>query len=129
MSSTDETKAVLDFLAAQTALKEIQFWGAVDVPPAGYKPANGIGVCLKVRGGVDNDPDVLISPSFQLKIYGPNEMDCLTAARLIHDNLQDQADANILMAQRESLPIPLKEPDVEWNYALTFYKIMIRNLN
>lgn len=137
MISTDETKAVLELLQAQSALTVVtstRIWADVDQPPSSYKPADGIGICFKVRGGTDGDPRVLVHPSFQFKVYGtkPNESPELTvrnAARLLHDNLDEKTSKDILTVYREVMPVTLREPDAEWIYALVFYKVMIRNLN
>lgn len=130
MTSTDETLAVLTLLEAQSALSAFKFYADVVEPPPDYKPAQGIGVCFKVRGGSDGDPIVLMHPSFQFKIYAVSEVLCRQAARLLHDNFDGKADANILTVYREVIPVTLKEPEpAEWIYALVFYKVMIRHLN
>jgi hypothetical protein len=130
MTSTDETKAVLDLLEAQVAMNAYQFFADVIEPPDGYKPHDGIGICFKVRGGTDGDPSVLMHPSFQFKIYGADEVACRAAARTLHDNFNEKADGNILAVYRETMPVTLKEPEEpNWTYALVFYKVMVRNLN
>lgn len=129
MTSTDETLAVLTLLEAQAALSAFQFFADVDEPPAGYKPADGVGVCLKVRGGDDGDPNVLMHPSFQFKIYAVDEVACRLAARTLQDNFEGKTNADVLNVYREVLPVTLQEPDAEWIYALVFYKVMIRHLS
>lgn len=136
MTSVDETKAVLDFLQAQSALTAItstRIWADVNKPPAGYKPSDGIGICFKVRGGVDLDPTVLMDPSFQFKIYGIQpgespEVAVRNAARVLHDNFDGRANKDILTVRRETMPVTLQEPDAGWTYALVFYKVMVRSL-
>lgn len=132
MASVDETKAVLDFLMAQsalTALTATRIWADVNEPPPDYKPSVGIGICFKVRGGVDSDPSVLMDPSFQFKVYGDSEVKCRQGARILHDNFQEKANKDILTVRREALPVTLKEPDVDWTYCLVFYRVMVRSLN
>lgn len=132
MTSTDETKAVLDFLLAQSALTAVtstRIWADRDEPPTGYTPGQGPGICFKVRGGNDGNPSVLIHPSFQFKVYGIDERTARSAALVLHDNFNEKADANIMTVYRETLPVTLQEPDAEWIYALVFYKVMIRHLN
>lgn len=129
MTSTDETLAVLTLLEAQAALSAFQFYADADIPPAGYKPANGVGVCFKVRGGNDGDPNVLMHPSFQFKIYAQTEVLCRQAARTLHDNFEGKVSADVLNVYREVLPATLQEPDADWIYVLVFYKVMIRHLS
>jgi len=131
MTSADESKVTLTMLQAQAALTVVtstRIWADVDEPPAGYKPADGVGICFKVRGGIDLDPPVLMSPSMQFKIYGANEVTARSAARVLHDAINERSDANILTVYRETLPVTLKEPDTNWTYCLVFYKVMVRNL-
>lgn len=136
MTSADETQAVLTFLQAQSAITTLtgsRIWGDRSKPPAGYKPSDGVGICLKVRGGVDLDPSVIMDPSFQFKIYGhvdgaPDEVTCRNAARVLHDYFQERADGNILTVRRETLPVTLQEPETNWTYVLVFYKVMVRSL-
>jgi hypothetical protein len=131
MTSANETKAVLDFLLAQSALTAItanRIWADVDEPPEGYKPAEGVGICFRVRGGADHDPDVIVDPSFQFKLYGATEAIARQGARVLHDNFDGKANKDILTVRRETLPVPLKEPDADWAYALVFYRVMVRSL-
>ena len=131
MTSVNETRVVLDFLLAQsalTALTSTRIWSDVDVPPEGYKPSDGVGICFRVRGGVDHDPSVIVDPSFQFKIYGATEAIARQAARVLHDNFNEKANQHILTVRRETLPVPLKEPDAGWTYALVFYRVMVRSL-
>lgn len=136
MTSIDETQALLEFLQAQTALTTLtgsRLWADRRIPPDGYKPSDGVGICFKVRGGIDLDPSVLQDPSFQFKIYGhvngaSDEATCRNAAHVLHDCLQEKANKDILTARRETLPVTLQEPDAGWTYALVFYKVMVRSL-
>ena len=136
MSSADETQAVLEFLQAQSALTTLtgsRIWGDRRIPPKGYKPSDGVGICFKVRGGIDHDPSVIMDPSFQFKIYGhvdgtPDEATCRAAARALHDNFQERANKDILTVRREALPVTLQEPETNWTYVLVFYKVMVRSL-
>lgn len=137
MISTDENKAVLELLQAQSALTAVtstRIWSDVDQPPSSYKPTQGVGICFKVRGGSDGNPPVLVHPSFQFKIYGIKtgespEKTVRNAARLLHDNFDEKTSKDIMTVYREAMPVALQEPDAEWIYALVFYKVMIRNLN
>lgn len=128
MSSVDESLAVLTLLEAQAALSGYDFFADVVVPPAGYTPADGIGICFKVRGGLDDDSGVVMDPSFQFKIYGADEVAARAAARTLHDNFEGKADRNVMAVRREALPVTLKEPETGWTYVLVFYKVMVRSL-
>ena len=131
MASVDETKAVLDYLQAQsaiTALTSTRLWADVDEPSPSYKPNDGVGICFKVRGGIDLDPNVLMSPSLQFKIYGASEATCRQAARVLHDNFDERANKDILTVYRETMPVTLQEPETDWIYCLVFYKVMVRSL-
>jgi len=127
INSANETKVVIDFLEAQTPLSTFKFWGDVDTPPSTYVPDDGIGVCLKVRGGVDDDSRAVFDPSFQFKIYAKNEVLARGAARTLHDNFEGKANKDITAVRREILPVTLKDPESQWTYALVYYKIMVRN--
>jgi hypothetical protein len=131
MTTVDETLAVLDFLEAQTALVTMfgaRMWADVDVPKAGYKPADGPAMCFKVRGGEDLDPVVVHDPSFQFKIYGTSAIVARNAARTLHDNFEERANKDILAVRRETMPVTLREPETGWTYALVFYSVMVRSL-
>lgn len=136
MTSVDETLRVLEFLQAQTAITSLtstRIWADRLNPPPGYKPADGVAICFKVRGGVDLDPSVIMDPSFQFKIYGhadnvSDEVTCRAAARVLHDNFQERANEHILTVRRETLPVTLQEPETNWTYVLVFYKVMVRSL-
>ncbi len=136
MASVDETKVVREFLEAQpsvVALTGTRLWPDLMMPPSGYKPSDGVGMCFKVRGGVDLDPSVIMDPSIQFKIYGhvngkADETTCREAARVLHDNFNERANKYILTVRRETMPVVLQEPDTKWTYVLVFYKVMVRNL-
>ena len=122
----DETKIVLDFLLAQDALKGFAFWADVAEPVAGYKPADGVGICFKARGGNDDDTNVVFDPSFQFLIFGIDEVTCRDAAHVLHDVVEGRGDAHIMAIRRETYPVTLKDPQTNWTHVLVHYKIMVR---
>src|SRR5512136_1592905 len=128
MTSIDETLAVLGLLESQAALNSYQFFADVEVPDASYQPADGIGICFKVRGGSDDDTNVIMDPSFQFKVYGADEVACRAAARTLHDNFEGKANKDVMAVRRETQPVTLKEPETDWTYVLVFYKVMVRSL-
>ena len=128
-SIVDENTVLLNWLeskAALTAVTDGRIWADCDTPPAGYKPADGVGICFKVRGGSDDDADAVHSPSFQFKIYGADEAVARSAYRTLHGVLQNAKNHNILASRREGLGATLKEP-TGWVYVLVFYSLMIRD--
>ena len=127
----DETQIVLTYLEAQAALTAItsgRIWADVAMPPADYKPADGVGICFKLRGGSDDDTNEVLSGSFQFKIYAADEPTARSAKRILYSVLQDAKNKNILSSRRESLGVTLKEPATDWTYVLVYYSIMVLNL-
>ena len=130
--NVDENKAVTDFLLADSSITDSfgsRIWGGRDVPPPTYKPADGPGLCLKSRGGLDDYTDVVMHPSMQIKVYGATEAVANASYRLLHQRLQNARSADILWARREVTGQLLREPDTEWVFVLVFYKVMLRDLN
>lgn len=126
----DAPKAVLDFLLAQASLTNVverRIYAEVDSPPAGYKPADGPAICLKMRGGGQDYESAVLLPSMQFKIYGESEAVVNAAYRALCDALNDKASYTIKYAMLETLGQTLREPGIGWIYVLVFFSVMVAN--
>jgi hypothetical protein len=127
---TDVEQAVVEFLLAQANLVTVvddRIWGGRDVPPPGYKPADGQGICCKTRGGGVDYSDALFFPSVQFKCYGVDEVAAALGYRALFDVLHSGSGATLRWARCEVLGQPLREPDAGWPFVLTFFRVSIRS--
>lgn len=127
MAEINETKTLVDFLLSITALTN-RIYGDTDVPPGSYVPADGPGICLKVRGGPEDDEsDAVKECSFQFKVYAIDGPTARAEARKLHAALQNAQTNTIKNARREAQPVTLEEPENGWVFALTFYSVLFTN--
>ncbi len=126
----DLHKVLRDFLLAKAELVELvgeRVWAGRNVPPIGYKPV-GDGPCVvfRVRGGGVAYDDGLLLPSVQVKCYGADELAAWGVYRVLFDVLQNGAGSGVLHAEAEGLGELLEEPETEWHFALSFWRVVIR---
>lgn len=130
---TDVEAALRTFLLAQAgvhALTGTRIWTGRDTPPAGYTPADGSALCLKVRGGAAEYSDLLLYASVQVKCYGETAVDANTLARALWDALQGtRAGGTVRWARQETMGVVLSEPQTEggapWWFVLTYYTVYV----
>lgn len=123
----DVHAVIRDYLLARTAvLVGTRVYAGRDVPPVTYSVADGACITFRVRGGLGDYEDALLSPSVQVKCYAATEQQADVLYRAVDDALQDGRDSDILWAQRETLGQPLEEPQTEWRFVLGFYRVMVR---
>ena len=126
--STDEK--VVEFLLTDTdleALVETRIWGGVSMPPrsADYKPATGAAICLQTISGADDYTDLLRHELVQFKCYAATRAKADILAGVLHGALQNKRTGTMKWARRTTTARVLAEPDTEWIFAFTQYKIMI----
>lgn len=125
----DVHTAILDFLLRDAALRDLvgeRMYAGRNVPPVGYLPEQGPCVVFKTRGGRPDYEDALLMPSVQFKCYGADEVTAGVVYRMLFDALQSRAGGGILHAESETLGEPLEEPETEWRFVLSFWRVMIR---
>jgi len=125
LATFDEQTVVVDFLEAQAVLSGVSIYAGEDEPPAGYKPANGAAIVFRTRGGEDDDVRAVMTASIQCKCYGATPALAMGTAHKLHAALVDAKSSKILAAERETMPMPLREPETDWPYALVFYSVMV----
>jgi len=137
----DVHKTISEFLLAQTTLTakvDNRIWVGSE-PPSSYKPTgatdrkaykprdDGPAIVFKVRGGGLDYEDAVLSPSVQFKIYGRTAINADVVYRVLCDVLHGGHDDEILNGELEMLGQLLYEPDTDWPYIMTAFRVMIRN--
>lgn len=121
----DAGDALRMYLLAQATLTSVvgdRLWVERFEPPPGYKPAQGPGICFRSRGGPGVDySGRILAMSWQIKVYGVNEVAANSAYRALVDVLHDAESATILGAQLEIPGQTLTETDTGWPYVLCFF--------
>jgi hypothetical protein len=129
MAEVNETKTLVDYLLSIAALTTLVY-GDTDVPPSTYVPNAGPCVCLKVRGGAEDDEsDAVKECSFQFKIYAVDGPTARAEARKLHAALQNARTHTIKNARRETQPVTLEEPENGWIFVLMFYSVLFTNVS
>lgn len=97
-----------------------------NVPPPGYRPADGPCITFKIRGGGPDYEDALLTPSVQFKCYDTSEVRAQALYRALHDALHNSTGPSVLHAEEEGIGQTLEEPDTEWVFVLAFFTVMLR---
>ena len=126
----DANAKVLTLLEANGALVALtgsRIYAGRDVPPPGYNPGDGSAITFRVRGGPGFDEeDAILTPSFQFKCYGADEIKAMTCYRALVDALHNGYTADVLRGIQESVGQLLEEPSTEWPFVLVFFTVWIR---
>jgi hypothetical protein len=126
----DPNAKVLTLLEANAPLVVLcgnRIYAGRDVPPPGYKPADGSAITFRIRGGPGFDEeDALLTPSFQFKCYGASEIAAQTCYRALVDALHNGYTVDVLRGIQESVGQLLEEPGTEWPFVLVFFTVWIR---
>lgn len=125
LATFDEMTVVVNYLEAQAGMSGISIYAGEDEPPAGYEPGDGAAIVFKTRGGEDDDVRAVMKPSLQFKCYGSTPAVAMQTAHKLHAALVDAKNKNIMAAERESMPVTLREPETDWPYALVYYSMMV----
>lgn len=124
----DAGVAIRTSLLTQTTLTSVistRLWSESNTPGDGYIPAQGGGIAFKVRGGGTMYHNGLINPSVQFKCYGDGLVAANTVYRALFDTLHDKAFGSIRGAYCEILGQTAIEPELQWPYVLTYFKIWL----
>lgn len=136
---TNDSAIILNYLLDQsdlTTLTGTRIWAEADTPPATYRPSEGPAICFKRRGGVMDEEAVILSPSYQFKIYGADgatgqstspEASADTVYRKLFDVLNFAGTALIRGVQLEAMGQTLREPDTKWTYMLVYFRAQVVN--
>lgn len=134
MVSTSEV--ILQFLLNQPALvAEIntRIFADRDTPPPEYQPSEGGCICFRRRGGTMDEEAAVLAPSYQFKVYGAElqtespEASAERIDRVLFDVFNFAGSHLIRGAVQETMGQPLREPDTQWAYMLTFYRVQVIN--
>lgn len=134
----DEPGVIRAFLAGQSAISDLvgsRLYAETDVPPEGYRPAQGSALVLLVRGGeaLGEQRAALLRPSVQVKCYGgggsawEQRRSARALYRALFDVLEDARDGTVLGATLEVGGQMLAEPDTGWPFVLAFWEFTVRN--
>lgn len=126
----DPNAKVLILLEADTSLVALcgsRIYAGRDVPPKGYTLDDGSAITFRVRGGIGFDlEDAILTPSFQFKCYGSNELNAQICYRTLVDALHNGSSADVQRGIQESVGQLLEEPSTEWPFVLVFFTVWIR---
>ena len=123
----DIEKKVRDYLvtvAPITALTSTRIYASRDTPPPGYSPDDGAALVFKTRGGtISSERSAIVNPSLQFKAYGQTEADAMDLYLALVDALEGKHPGAVRVALTETLGQPLEEPETQWRYVLSFFKL------
>lgn len=117
--------------AAIAAQVGSRVWGGLDAPVVGYTPSVGAAIVFRVRGGslTGEQRSVLVEPSVQFKIYGATDLVADATYRALADFFaRSPLPWPLRAAVAESLGMPLNEPDLDWPFILTYYRLVFANV-
>lgn len=128
VDSEDVVRDYLLSVPAVTAITGTRIYIGTNLPDT-YKPAAGAAILLKVRGGSPDYSGAIMQPSIQFQCYAATGLEARRCARALYDALHNAASGQIMQARCETLPQMLAEPETNppWYFALSFYRVHIRN--
>lgn len=109
-----------------TALVGARLYASAELP-AGYNVSQGPALLFATRGGGQEYSSRVLDPSYQFRAYAATEAAARQVDRVLFDVLNDAKAAGILSARLESFPVLLMEPETEWPFVLSFYRLMMTN--
>lgn len=131
----DIPQIIRDDLTADTAITDLtssRVWSERTTPPKGYKPSDGAGLCVAIRGGTTPYYRFDNNISLQIKCYAADEVGAQALYRAVYDRLHfaTSADARppIFHSACEVLGQTLEEPDTDWPFVFGFFNLVIRNV-
>lgn len=102
-----------------------RLWANRVIPITGYKPADGIAIAFRVRGGGTMYRNGMMYPSVQFKCWGVDEITANTGYRALVDVLHDNNPGSIRSAYLEQLGQTAQEADTLWPFVLVFFTIWL----
>ena len=66
-------------------------------------------------------------PRVQFKCYGDSPLEANGVYQALADCLENDKTYEVMSATLESGSIDLREPDTDWPYVLSFWRIVVRN--
>lgn len=126
MLDVDATlRAYLSAQAALTIYTGQRLYASLSLP-ATYSPATGAAILFNVRGGSVGFEKIL-NPSMQFRTYAQTEAKARQADSALFDSLHDKKSGPMLYAMLETYPQLLLDPETQWPYMLSFYRLLYRN--
>lgn len=95
--------------------------------PAGFNIETGPALLFTPRGGGQDFSGKHHTPSFQFRAYAKTEALAREASRVLYDALNDKPSREIKSGRLEGYPAMLRDPDTQWPYMLSFYRIGLAN--
>lgn len=117
--------------SAITALTSTRLWMERTTPETGYKPTDGPGLALAIRGGTTEYIGINLRTSLQVKCYAEDRPTAQSLYMAVFDRYHivssEFARPPILYSESETIGQTLEEPDTEWVFVLGFFSLVIRN--
>lgn len=95
--------------------------------PSGIRIEDGPALLFSARGGSQSFSSKHHEPSFQFRAYAKNEALARQASRVLYDALNDKPSREIKSARLEGYPALLREPETQWPFMLSFYRVGLAN--
>lgn len=104
------------------ALTSNRVYAGVVYPPPEYQPGQ-YAICFNARGGALTYDRRLLGESFTFKCYADNEVNAMALYRTLVDAIDDTQGGAIRHVELEISGYPLREPDTDWPFVLTFFRV------
>lgn len=121
----DVLSTLRTYIAAKssvTALTGNRVYAGRAYPPPEYQPGQ-YAICFNARGGALTYDRQLAQESFTFKCYADNEVNAMTLYRTLVDAIDDTQGGAIRHCELEITGVPLREPDTDWPFVLTFFRV------
>lgn len=121
----DALSTLRAFIVAQssvTALTGQRVYAGQAFPPPTYQ-AGQYAICFNARGGALGYDRRLLQESFTFKCYADSEINAMALYRTLVDAIDDKSGGHIRHIELEISGYPLQEPDTDWPFVLTFFRV------
>lgn len=121
-----EIRAYLVTKATLTTLTGTRIYADANLP-ATYKPSDGGALLFTIRGGPQDYTGKVPRPSLQFRSYGMTAAIARQVDRALNDVLNDKQFGKVKWVRQTVLGQPLKDPETNWDFVLSFYEAQIGN--
>lgn len=121
----DVLSTLRTYIAAKSSVAALtgqRIYAGVVYPPPEYV-AGQYAICFNARGGALGYDRRLLSESFTFKCYGADEQSAMALYRTLVDAIDDTQGGAIRHCELEVTGYPLLEPDTDWPFVLTFFRV------
>jgi len=128
----DPLEKIRDLLVADTTLNTLvsgRIYAGEAEPPnsANYTPSLGGCVTFNATGGQTHYENGFYEPRVQVKCWGADMQEAMTVFRTLFDAVDNQVGYAVMHGRLDSGPINLRDPQSDWPYVLSFWRMKVRN--